>query len=46
MQDGIFKGYKPKEQNVKKLKLFLNKIENGRKENKRINSERNNTRNN
>lgn len=30
------KQYKPKDENVKKLIIFLNKINNDRKENKRI----------
>lgn len=30
--------YKPKEENIKKLIVFLNKIENGREKNIRVNS--------
>lgn len=35
------KQYRPKDENVKKLKLYLKKLTNGRKENKSINRERN-----
>lgn len=34
------KQYRPKDENVKKLKLYLKKLTNGRKENKSINRER------
>jgi hypothetical protein len=37
---GFVKQYKPKEENVKKLKLYLKKIENGGQKDKSINSER------
>ena len=31
------KNYRPKDENIKKLVVFLNKIENGRKKDKRTN---------
>ncbi len=34
------KQYRPKDENVKKLKLYLKKLTNGRKENKSINREK------
>ena len=34
------KQYRPKEQNIEKLKLYLKKLTNGRKENKSINSKK------
>ncbi len=34
------KQYRPKEENVKKLRLYLKKLTNGRKENKSTNSEK------
>jgi len=34
------KKYRPKEDNIKKLKLYLKKLTNGRKENKSINREK------
>jgi hypothetical protein len=37
---GTIKQYKPKEQNINKLKLYLKKLTNGRKENKSINGEK------
>ena len=38
--------YKPKDENVKKLKLYLKKIENGGQKDKSTNSERGNIRKN
>ena len=37
---GFVRQYKPKEDNVKKLKLYSKKIENGGQKDKSINSER------
>lgn len=33
-EGGIYKKYKPKKENIKKLELFLKSIENGRQKNK------------
>ena len=36
---GSIRQYKPKEENVKKLKLYLKKVENGERKDKSTNSE-------
>ena len=37
---GIIKKYKPKQDNIVKLELYLKKIENGREKDKRVNTQR------